>query len=80
MAFTIDVDYELADKITVQNLKFAYESYQAEINRFKGIEIRPWLLEDLDHAEQMCLALEKVLRYYLIHTDAERYFNGKEND
>ena len=77
MTFTIDVDYELADKITVQNLKAAYESYQADINRFKGKEIRPWLIEDLEYAKEMSAALEKVIRYYLTEWEAKEYFNAE---
>jgi hypothetical protein len=80
MTFKIEIDYELADKITVQNLKDAYESFQSEIEHFKDKQIETWQIEDLDHAEEMCLALDKVLRYYLTHIEAEEYLNGKEND
>ena len=77
MTFKIEIDYELADKITIQNLKTAYESYQADINRFKGKEISPWLIGDLEYAEEMCLALEKVIRYYLTDWQAKEYFNAE---
>jgi hypothetical protein len=77
MTFKIEIDYELADKITLQNLKTAYESYQKDIASFKDKQIQTWQLEDLDYAEEMCLALEKVIRYYLADWEAERYFNAE---
>ena len=75
MTFKIEIDYELADKITIQNLKTAYESYQKDITELKYAH--PWQLEDLEYAKEMSLALEKVIRYYLTDWEAEEYFNAE---
>ncbi len=59
MNLTIDIDYDQADKITIENLKDAHRTFQ------------------MDDDKDMCLAVEKIIRYFMTHTEAEEYFNAK---
>jgi hypothetical protein len=81
MNLSLDIDYELADRITVVNLKDCYERIGNELRDLAAIEkIQPYQVEDMEHAIANRVAIRKVLCYFMTHLEAEEYFNGKEND
>ena len=84
MAFNLEIDYELADKITLQNLKYAYFSFCVDIKNFENKKnankLEEWQMEDLEYAKKMRKVFKKAIRYYMTESEAQEYFNGKEND
>lgn len=76
MNLSLDIDYELADRITVANLKASYEMIGREIDDLERIERQPYQEEDYQYALKNRKAIKKVLRYFMLHSEAENYFNG----
>lgn len=76
MNLKLDIDYNLADRITVANLKASYEMIGREINELESIERKPYQDEDYQYALKNRKAIKKVLRYFMSHSEAENYFNG----
>ena len=79
---TIQIDYQLSDKITLENLKQSYESncdsYTAMKSRIKnGEKLKPYELEDLKDFKQMRKALKRVITYYMDPFQQEAYFGAK---
>ena len=73
---TLDIDFELADKITVTNLKDSYERIGNEIRDLESQDkLQPWQQEDYDYAKKNRKAIKKVLRYFMNQTEAKEYFN-----
>ena len=76
MNLSLDIDYELADKITVLNLKDCYQRLGNEIRDVKAIENKEkWHLEDLEDFKKNRKAIKKVIRYFMTHQEAKEYFN-----
>ena len=81
MNLSLDIDYELADRITVVNLKDCYDRIGNELRDLESIEKREsWQEEDMQHAIVNRKALKEVLSYFMTHLEAKEYFNGEEND
>jgi hypothetical protein len=80
MTFNLEIDYELADKITLQNLKSAYFSFCLDVKNFenkkKKNKLQPWQEEDLVYAKKMRKVLKKAIRYYTTESEAKEYFDG----
>ena len=80
--FTIQIDYQLSDKITLENLKQSYESncdsYRALKARIKdGETLKPYELEDMKDFKEMRKALKRVITYYMDPFQQEAYFGAK---
>ena len=78
----IDIDYDLSDKITLENLKQSYESnrdsYRALKNRVKnGEKLERYELEDMKDFKEIRKALKRVITYYMDPFQQEQYFNAK---
>ena len=79
---TIQIDYQLSDKITLENLKQSYESncdsYAAMKSRIKnGEKLERYELEDMKDFKQMRKALKRVITYYMDPFQQEAYFGAK---
>ena len=75
MHLSLDIDYEIADKITVLNLKDCYERLGNEIRDVKAIENKEkWHLEDLEDFKRNRKAIKKTLRYFLTAQEAREFF------
>jgi hypothetical protein len=76
MHLSLDIDYELADRITVANLKDCYQRLGNEIKDVKAIENKErWHLEDLEDFKRNRKAIKKTLRYFLTAQEAKEFFN-----
>ena len=79
---TIQIDYQLSDKITLENLKQSYESnrdsYRALKARIKdGETLKPYELEDMKDFKEIRKALKRVITYYMDPFQQEAYFGAK---
>ena len=71
----LDIDFELADKITVENLKDSYQRLGEDIERLEEIISREsWQNEDYEAFKKHRKAIKKVLKYFMTHTEAKEYF------
>ena len=80
--FTIQIDYQLSDKITLENLKQSYESncesYAAlKLRRKNGEKLERYELEDMKDFKEMRKALKRVITYYMDPFQQEAYFGAK---
>jgi hypothetical protein len=73
----IEVDPQIADKITLDNLKVAYGYFCDDIERLEGEDLEDWQCEDFEYAKKMRKALKKVISYYMSESEQEAYFNAK---
>lgn len=79
---TINIDYQLSDKITLENLKQSYESncesYAAlKLRRKNGEKLERYQLEDMNDFKEMRKALKRVITYYMDPYQQEEYFGAK---
>ena len=75
MNLTLDIDFELADKITLANLKDSYVRIGKEIADVKAIEKKErWHLEDLEDFKRNRKAIKKVIRYFMTDQEAQEFF------
>ena len=79
---TIQIDYQLSDKITLENLKQSYESncesYAAlKLRRKNGEKLERYELEDMNDFKEIRKALKRVITYYMDPFQQEEYFNAK---
>lgn len=73
---SLDIDFDLADKITVENLKDSYRRLGEDIERLEELGVREsWQQEDYEHFKKYRKAIKKVLRYFMTNTDAEEFFS-----
>ena len=80
--FTIQIDYQLSDKITLENLKQSYESncesYAAlKLRRKNGEKLERYELEDMNDFKEIRKALKRVITYYMDPFQQEAYFGAK---
>ena len=75
--FSLDLDHEMADKITVENLKDSYIRIQEDIenllddlDRLEGFQ-----LQDLKDYKKNRKAIKKTLKYFMTYEEAEDFFN-----
>jgi hypothetical protein len=73
----IEVGYQIADKITLDNLKVAYGYFCDDVERLEGEDLEEWQREDFEYAKKMRKALKKVISYYMTQSEQEDYFNAK---
>ena len=78
----IEIDYELSDKITLENLKQSYESncesYAILKLRHKnGEKLERYELEDMKDFKRIRAALKRVIKYYMDPFQQDQYFNAK---
>jgi hypothetical protein len=81
-SLTIQIDYQLSDKITLENLKQSYESncesYAAlKLRRKNGEQLERYQLEDMQDFKEIRKALKRVITYYMDPMQQEAYFNAK---
>ena len=67
---SIEIDYELSDKITLENLKQSYEgnceSYAAlKFRRKNGEKLERYELEEMNDFREIRKALKHVITYYM---------------
>ena len=79
---TIEIDYQLSDKITLENLKQSYESncesYAALKLRYKnGEKLERYELEDMKDFKRIRAALKRIIMYYMDPFQQEQYFNAR---
>jgi len=79
---TINIDYQLSDKITLENLKQSYESncesYAAlKLRRKNGEKLERYELEDMNDFKEMRKALKRVITYYMDPMQQEEYFGER---
>jgi len=78
----IDIDYQLSDKITLENLKQSYESnceaYAAlKLRRKNGEKLERYQLEDMNDFKEIRKALKRVITYYMDPMQQQEYFGAK---
>ena len=78
----IDIDYDLSDKITLENLKQSYESncesYRALKKRVKnGEHLERYEQEDMRDFKEIRKALKRVITYYMDPMQQQEYFGAK---
>jgi hypothetical protein len=77
MNLSLEIDFEMADKITVANLKDCYERIGNELRDLAAIEkLQPYQEEDMEDAISNRVAIRKVLSYFMTHDEAKEYFSG----
>ena len=81
-SLTINIDYQLSDKITLENLKQSYESncesYAAlKLRRKNGEKLERYELEDMNDFKEIRKALKRVITYYMDPMQQEAYFGAK---
>ena len=79
---TIQIDYELSDKITLENLKQSYESncesYAAIKLRHKnGEKLERYELQDMKDFRRVRAALKRIIKSYMDPFQQEEYFGAK---
>ena len=75
MNLNLEIDFELADKITLANLKDSYVRIGKEIADVKAIENKErWHLEDLEDFKRNRKAIKKVIRYFMTDQEAQEFF------
>jgi len=79
---SIEIDYQLSDKITLESLKESYESncnsYAALKARVKnGEKLERYELEDMKDFKEIRKALKRVIMYYMDPFQQEEYFGAK---
>jgi hypothetical protein len=79
---TIQIDYQLSDKITLENLKQSYESncesYAALKLRHKnGEKLERYELQDMKDFKRIRAALKRIIKYYMDPFQQEQYFNAR---
>ncbi len=73
---SLEIDYEFADKVTVENLKDSYRRLGNDIKDLKALGAREsWQQEDYKNFKKYRKAIKKVLKYYMVHTEAKEFFN-----
>ena len=80
--FEIKIDYEMADKITLANLKESYESLNVSIGSLKlrikaGEYLERYEREDMRDFKRTRKAIKRTLMYYMDPMQQEEYFNAK---
>ena len=75
--FSLDLDHEMADKITVENLKDSYIRIQKDIeNLLDDLDIlEGFQLQDLKDYKKNRKAIKKILKYFMTYEEAEDFFN-----
>ena len=75
--FSLDLDHEMADKITVENLKDSYIRIQEDIeNLLDDLDIlEGFQLQDLKDYKKNRKAIKKTLKYFMTYEEAEDFFN-----
>jgi hypothetical protein len=75
--FSLDLDHEMADKITVENLKDSYirihediESLLDDLDTLEGFQ-----LQDLKDYKKNRKAIKKVLKYFMTYEEASEFFD-----
>ena len=77
MNLSLEIDYEMADKITVANLKDCYERIGNELRDLAAVEkLQPYQEEDMEDAIANRVAIRKVLSYFMTHEEAKEYFSA----
>jgi len=75
---TLDVDFDLADRITIANLQDVYEATLRELEALEELKkkkkLEEWQEVDYERAKGHRKHIKKVLRYFMTHEAAREYF------
>jgi hypothetical protein len=74
--FSLDLDYEMADKITVENLKDSYIRICEDVSSLEDQydELKPFELQDLKDFKKNRKAIKKTLKYFMTYEETEEFF------
>ena len=75
--FSLDLDHEMADKITSENLKDSYIRICEDIAELEYDlnKLEPFQLQDLKDYKKNRKAIKKTLKYFMTYEEAEDFFN-----
>jgi hypothetical protein len=75
--FSLDLDYEMADKITVENLKDSYIRICEDVSSLEDQydELKPFELQDLKDFKKNRKAIKKTLKYFMTYEEAAEFFD-----
>lgn len=75
--FSLDIGYEIADEITIHNLKDTYIRLCGDIesheNKRDTLEL--FQLEDLKDFRRYHKAIKKTLKYFMTYEEAKEFFD-----
>jgi hypothetical protein len=75
--FSLNLDHEMADKITVENLKDSYIRIQEDIEKLLDDldTLKKFELQDLKQFKKNSKAIKKTLKYFMTYEEASEFFN-----
>jgi len=74
--FSLDVDFEIADRITTHNLKDMYVRLCGDIERLENESdtLELYQLQDLRDFKKYRKAIKKTLKYFMTYEETEEFF------
>ena len=75
--FSLDLDHEMADKITVENLKDSYIRIYQDIANLEDQydDLKPFELQDLKDYKKNRKAIKRTLKYFMTYEEAMEFFD-----
>jgi hypothetical protein len=74
--FSLDLDHEMADKITVENLKDSYIRICEDVSSLEDQydDLKPFELQDLKDYKKNRKAIKRTLKYFMTYEEATEFF------
>lgn len=74
--FSLDLDHEMADKITVENLKGSYIRICEDVSSLEDQydDLKPFELQDLKDYKKNRKAIKRTLKYFMTYEEAMEFF------
>jgi hypothetical protein len=73
----IKIDYDTADRIVLEVLKEDYLMVKENIRNIENLvktdDIKSYVVEDLKYDKKLLKAIKRVLRYYMVKGDYDRF-------
>jgi hypothetical protein len=73
----LEIDFESADKIVLAVLKEDYRMVRGNImaldKLIKQDKVKSYVIEDLEYDKKLLKALKKVLAYYMVHEEYQKF-------
>jgi len=75
--FSLDLDHEMADKITVENLKDSYIRICEDVSSLEDQydDLKPFELQDLKDYKKNRKAIRRTLKYFMTYEEAAEFFD-----
>ena len=75
--FSLDVDFEIADRITTHNLKDMYVRLCGDIERLENESdtLQLYEIEDLKSFKKYRKAIKKTLKYFMTYEESAEFFD-----